>query len=66
MILDAATALLTRAQRHGTARPDLTPADLLQLVVGIALSTARAEDDPARSERLLAITLDAVHSPARR
>lgn len=52
-ILDAATALLTRAQEVGTARRDLAPADLLQLVVGIALSTARkqraaAADGPGR------------------
>lgn len=59
LILDAATGLLTRAQQRGTARTDLTADDLVQLVVGVALSTARSEDEE-QSERLLALVLDAV------
>ncbi|GAA2451380.1 TetR/AcrR family transcriptional regulator [Streptomyces pulveraceus] len=59
LILDAAAGLLTRAQQRGTARTDLTADDLVQLVVGIALSTARSEDEE-QSERLLALVLDAV------
>ncbi|MCZ0982920.1 hypothetical protein O1L60_39150 [Streptomyces diastatochromogenes] len=65
-ILDMAAGLLTWAQRHGTARADLTADDLLQLVVGIALSTAHGEDRPARPDRLLDLVLDAVHTPPRR
>ncbi|MFJ8647738.1 TetR/AcrR family transcriptional regulator [Streptomyces sp. NPDC093546] len=61
LILDAAAGLLARAQHHGTARADLTAGDLVQLVTGIALSTARDEDaGPAR--RMLALVLDAVHA----
>ncbi|REK89385.1 TetR/AcrR family transcriptional regulator [Streptomyces inhibens] len=60
LILEAAAGLLTRAQRQGTARADLTPEDLIQLVVGIALSTAR-NDDTEQSDRLLGLVLDAVH-----
>ncbi|MGV9879834.1 TetR/AcrR family transcriptional regulator [Streptomyces sp. NPDC003006] len=59
-IQDTAHQLLTRAQRTGTARRDLTAPDLVQLVVGIALSTAHATADPGRPERLLALVLDAV------
>ncbi|MFF1649648.1 hypothetical protein [Streptomyces sp. NPDC058240] len=60
LILDAAASLLTRAQQRGTARADLTADDLVQLVVGIALSTARRED-AEQPERLLALVLDATH-----
>ncbi|MFD9072429.1 TetR/AcrR family transcriptional regulator [Streptomyces lasiicapitis] len=69
-ILDAVSALLTRAQDHGAARRDLAPADLLQLVVGIALSTPHKQthkkaskassDDPEQAERLLGLVLDAT------
>lgn len=62
LIRDAAAGLLAHAQRHGTARADLAPADLLQLVTGIALSTAREAADPGQPERLLALVLDAVHA----
>lgn len=60
LLLDAAASLLTQAQQRGTARADLTADDLLQLVVGIALSTARRED-AEQPERLLALVLDATH-----
>ncbi|MEW2524632.1 TetR/AcrR family transcriptional regulator [Streptomyces sp. NPDC047071] len=63
---DAMAALLTRAQRAGAARPDLSPSDLLHLVVGIALSTARTDErtpeDPQRPDRLLGLVLDAVRT----
>lgn len=38
-IHDTASSLLTRAQTEGTARKDLLTADMIQLVVGIAVST---------------------------
>ncbi|MEU7373325.1 TetR/AcrR family transcriptional regulator [Streptomyces albidoflavus] len=60
LILDTADALLTEAQRHGTARPGLTADDLVHLVVGIALSTARGQDTE-QPGRLLTLVLDAVH-----
>ncbi|MFC0598675.1 TetR/AcrR family transcriptional regulator [Streptomyces palmae] len=65
LILDAAAGLLARAQREGTARGDLTAGDLIQLVTGIALSTARGED-PEQAHRLLALVLDAVYGAPRR
>ncbi|MBC9727625.1 TetR/AcrR family transcriptional regulator [Streptomyces sp. TRM68367] len=63
VILDAATALLTRAQRQGTARTDLTADDLLQLVAGIALATAR-RTDADQPERLMNLVLDAAYGRA--
>ncbi|MEU8529340.1 MULTISPECIES: TetR/AcrR family transcriptional regulator [Streptomyces] len=63
-IEDAAAALLVRAQRSGTARGDLAPDDLVQLVVGIALATVRVED-AAQPGRLLELALDAVHAAPR-
>ncbi|AJF68790.1 TetR/AcrR family transcriptional regulator [Streptomyces vietnamensis] len=64
-ILDMATGLLSRAQRHGTARADLSADDLLRLVVGIALSTAHGER-AGQPEALLDLVLDAVHGAPRR
>ncbi|KIF75084.1 TetR family transcriptional regulator [Streptomyces sp. 150FB] len=64
-ILDAATGLLTRAQRLGTARTDLTAGDLVQLVVGIALSTTHGAD-AEQPERLLELVLDAAHGAGRK
>lgn len=61
LITDAAAALLARAQREGTARPDIASDDLVQLVVGIALSAALGGDDE-QPARLLALVLDAVHA----
>jgi AcrR family transcriptional regulator len=58
-IRDAAAALLANAQRSGTARADLPPGDLLQLVVGIALATTHV-DDADQPDRLLALVLDAI------
>lgn len=60
LILDAAAGLLAQAQRRGTARADLTADDLIQLVVGIALSTARSHD-AQQPDRLLALVLDATY-----
>lgn len=63
-ILDAAAALLTRAQESGAARRDLSPADLLQLVVGVAMSIPHKQtspvNDPEQPERLLGLVLDAT------
>ncbi|MCK9897821.1 TetR/AcrR family transcriptional regulator [Frankia sp. AgB32] len=58
-ITATATDLLDRARRDGSARADLRPEDLLQLVVGIALATAR-DDDGGQADRLLALALDAT------
>lgn len=58
-IRDAAAALLVNAQRTGTARADLAPGDLLQLVVGIALTTTHTTDENEPT-RLLSLVLDAI------
>ncbi|MFG3529997.1 TetR/AcrR family transcriptional regulator [Streptomyces sp. NPDC047917] len=60
LILNTAAELLARAQLRGTARADLTADDLVQLVVGIALSTARSHD-AEQPDRLLALVLDATY-----
>ncbi|MFE6222734.1 hypothetical protein [Streptomyces sp. NPDC057854] len=64
LILNAAAGLLIPAQRHGTARSDLTADDLLRLVTGIALSTPHDEDAEA-ARRLLVVVLDAVYAAPR-
>ncbi|MFD0418053.1 TetR/AcrR family transcriptional regulator [Streptomyces sp. NPDC127108] len=63
-IRDAAGALLVRAQDSGDARRDLAAADLVQLVIGVALSTAHKQastgGDREQPERLLGLVLDAT------
>ena len=59
VIKDAAARVLDAAQRRGTARADLAADDLVQLVVGVALSTVRSADED-QPERLLRLVLDAV------
>jgi AcrR family transcriptional regulator len=58
-IRDTAAGLLAQAQRSGTARADLSPGDLLQLVVGIALATTHI-DDADQPDRLLGLVLDTI------
>ncbi|WP_405755576.1 SbtR family transcriptional regulator [Streptomyces sp. NBC_01411] len=60
LILGAAADLLAQAQRRGTARADLTADGLVQLVVGIALSTARGHD-AQQPDRLVTLVLDAAY-----
>jgi AcrR family transcriptional regulator len=57
----AGEPLLQRAQASGAVRPDVTIADVIQIVVGISkLPTG----DPAQSEHLIRIALDGLrHSP---
>ncbi|MFJ2931284.1 TetR/AcrR family transcriptional regulator [Streptomyces sp. NPDC087219] len=64
LILDAAAAVLAGAQARGTARADLAAADLVQLVAGIALSTAHSPDTD-QPARLLDLVLDATFGTAR-
>ena len=53
----AGEPLLTRAQEAGAVRPDVTIADVIQMVVGIGkVPTA----DPAQTEHLLRIALDGL------
>ncbi|MFE0138686.1 TetR/AcrR family transcriptional regulator [Streptomyces sp. NPDC059037] len=61
-IHDTASSLLTRAQTEGTARKDLLTADMIQLVVGIAVSTPHSPTDPTQPDRLLALALSAIHA----
>ncbi|MFF1510116.1 hypothetical protein [Streptomyces sp. NPDC058326] len=65
-VLEAASGLLSRAQERGTARADLTVGELVQLVIGIALSTAGDGHAEPRPHRLLDLVLDAVHGSPRR
>jgi AcrR family transcriptional regulator len=58
-IHNSAEALLDRAREAGAVRGDLSADDMIQLVVGIALSTARSPD-PDQPERLLGLVLDAA------
>ncbi|MGY5124883.1 TetR/AcrR family transcriptional regulator [Streptomyces nigrescens] len=54
---EAGEALLTRAQRAGAVRPDVSISDLMQLTNGIALAVEESPDDPKLADRLLTLTL---------
>lgn len=56
-IQEAGTALLQRAQRSGSVRPDVSIGDLLQLTNAIALAAEETPDDPELADRLLTLTL---------
>jgi hypothetical protein len=58
-IYTAVEPLLTRAQRAGAARGDVTGDDLLRLISGL---TAGGYVDDAQRERVLAIALDGVRA----
>ena len=56
-IREAGDALLTRAQKAGRVRPDVTINDLLQLTHAIALAAEESPGDPRLADRLLTLTL---------
>jgi AcrR family transcriptional regulator len=56
-IREAAGAVLADAQEAGTARPEVTAADLLRLTHGISVATER---DPDSAGRLLSFLLDGL------
>lgn len=56
----ASGLVLARAQEAGCARPDLTPADLMQLVGGMCMSRMST---PSQNERLLVVVLDGLRLP---
>lgn len=59
--LEAASApILARAQSAGLAKPAQTAADLITLVVGIALATEGHPDRSARAHRLLRVVADGL------
>ncbi len=56
-LFEAGEPLLTRAQEAGVVRPDVTIAEVIQMVVGIAKIPA---SDPAQTEHILRIALDGL------
>ncbi|QOV41491.1 TetR/AcrR family transcriptional regulator [Streptomyces ferrugineus] len=56
-IREAGGALLERAQKAGSVRPDVAIGDLLQLTHAIALAAEETPGDPGLADRLLHLTL---------
>lgn len=54
---EAGAALLTRAQRAGSLRTDVSIGDLLQLTNAIALAAEETPADPDLADRLLTLTM---------
>lgn len=57
-ILRTATALTEKAQKAGTVKANVTPADLLKLANAIALAT---EETPEQAPHLLNLALTGIH-----
>lgn len=57
---EAGQALLSRAQRAGAVRQDVSMADLLQLTNAIALAAEETPSDPGLADRLLRLTLRGI------
>ncbi|WP_425830247.1 TetR/AcrR family transcriptional regulator [Streptomyces fractus] len=57
---EAGQALLSRAQRAGAVREDVSIADLLQLTNAIALAAEETPSDPGLADRLLRLTLRGI------
>jgi hypothetical protein len=56
----AVAELLRIAQSEGTARADITPADVLALLAAIHVADARAAGDGSSSGRMLAVLRDGL------
>lgn len=54
---DAAGPLVSRAVQDGALAPDVTVAELITLVVGIALATEHHPDPAAQADRLFRLTV---------
>jgi AcrR family transcriptional regulator len=59
----AGTALLTRAQQSGVARPDLDASDLLRLANAVAWAADQDPRDPATADRLMSLVTDGWRLP---
>ncbi|MGF6884317.1 AcrR family transcriptional regulator [Nocardia sp. GAS34] len=59
-IHEAAHAVVSHAQRAGSVRADVHARDVIQLIVGIALTTSHSTD-PDRPERLLGLVMDTLY-----
>ncbi|MFJ8792994.1 TetR/AcrR family transcriptional regulator [Streptomyces sp. NPDC102462] len=63
-LAEAVDPLLRRAAQDGAVTPDVTVADLVTLVTGIALATEHHPDPAGEADRLLALTVAGI-SPQR-
>lgn len=57
---DAVAGLLTRAQRAGGIRQDLTASDVVALMVGATHALEHSGPDPKRRAHLLSVTIDGL------
>jgi AcrR family transcriptional regulator len=61
----ATDALVERAQRAGAVRADVRGADVLRLAHGVSMAADMGQD-PGQADRMLALVLDGLLSPAGR
>jgi AcrR family transcriptional regulator len=65
VLLGATDALVERAQRAGAVRADVRGADVLRLAHGVSMAADMGQD-PGQADRMLALVLDGLLSPAGR
>lgn len=63
VLRDATDALLERAQRAGAARADVRGTDVIRLAHGVSMAADMGQD-PGQADRMLALVLDGLLSPA--
>jgi AcrR family transcriptional regulator len=59
-LYQAGATLLARAQRSGAVRPDLTAAELMALLVGLARTAEHTAHDPALRARTVGVLVDGL------
>lgn len=65
VLCNATDALLARAQTAGAARADVKGTDVIRLAHGVSMA-ADVGGDPGQADRMLALVLDGLLSPAAR
>ncbi len=64
ILVDSTDALLKPAQRAGLARADLTANDVIRLSHSIRVVADLAPEDPDQADRMLAVVMAGILSPA--
>jgi AcrR family transcriptional regulator len=65
MMRQSATALLSRAQEAGEARPDANALDLIRLVHAVSMTVQRGGGDAGQADRMIGLIMDGLrYQPA--
>lgn len=62
-LMEALGVLLRRAQEAGAVRKDVTPGELIAVIIGVAKAAEHAGADPALRDRTIGILFDGLRAP---